>query len=112
MSRSDSNFEQSNISLKYNKWDGVELNSSSLEYCVRKNEEKFYGFRQTARVKLDSQELIAFWIPVCIIQRTFERVSPSNFERKVFYPYYTSFKRTVHPSDSENQLFPLNVHFS
>ena len=37
MSRNASNFERSNISLKENNRDGVDLNSSSLGYCVRKN---------------------------------------------------------------------------
>ena len=38
MSRSDSNFERSNTSLKENKQDAVDPNSNGLEYCVRKNE--------------------------------------------------------------------------
>ena len=37
-SRSDSNFERSNISLKENKRDGVDPNSNGLDYCVQKNE--------------------------------------------------------------------------
>ena len=37
-SRSDSNFERSNISFKENKWDGVDSKSNCLDYCV-------YGFR-------------------------------------------------------------------
>ena len=45
--RSDSDFERSNVSLKENKPDGVDPNSNDLDYCVRENEEKFYGFRQT-----------------------------------------------------------------
>ena len=36
----DSNFERSNISLKENKRDGVDLNSNLLDYCIRKNEGK------------------------------------------------------------------------
>ena len=43
-SRSDSDFEWSNISLKENKRDGVDSNSNGFDYCVK---EKFYGFRQT-----------------------------------------------------------------
>ena len=35
-SRSDSNFERSNISLKENKWDGVDPNYNGLKFCVRK----------------------------------------------------------------------------
>ena len=46
-SHSDSNFERSNISLKENKRDGVDLNSNGLDYCVRKNKEKLYGFRKS-----------------------------------------------------------------
>ena len=37
-SRSDSNFERSNISLKENKRDGVDPNSDGLDYCFQKNE--------------------------------------------------------------------------
>ena len=43
--RSHSDFERSNIRLKENKPDGVDLNSNDLNICVRKKEE-FYGFRQ------------------------------------------------------------------
>ena len=43
-SRSDSNFERSNISLKENKWDGVDLNSNGLDKCVIKNEGKILWF--------------------------------------------------------------------
>ena len=45
-SRSDSNFESSNVNLKEAKPDGVIPNSNGIDYYVRKNEE-FYGFRQT-----------------------------------------------------------------
>ena len=43
-SRSDSNFERSNISLKENKRDDVDLNSNCFYYCVRKNEGKIVWF--------------------------------------------------------------------
>ena len=46
-SRNDSDFESSNISLKENKPDGVNPNSNDIDYYVRKNKGKFYGFRQT-----------------------------------------------------------------
>ena len=46
-SSSDSNFERSNTSLKENIPDGVDPNSDGHDYCVRKNEGKFYGCRQT-----------------------------------------------------------------
>ena len=46
-SRSDSDFERSNVSLKENKPDGVNPNSNVIDCYVRKNEGKFYGFRQT-----------------------------------------------------------------
>ena len=46
-SRSDSNIERSHISLKENKRDGVDPNSDGFDYYVRKNEGKFYCFRQT-----------------------------------------------------------------
>ena len=43
-SRSDSNFERSNIGLKENKRDGVDSNSDGFDYCVRKNEGKILWF--------------------------------------------------------------------
>ena len=43
-SRSDSNFERSNISLKETKPDGVDWNSNGLDYCVRNNEGKIRWF--------------------------------------------------------------------
>ena len=45
-SRSDSNLERSNISLKENRPDCVALNSDGLDFCVRKKE-NFYGLRHT-----------------------------------------------------------------
>ena len=44
-SRSDSDFERSNVSLKENKPDGVNPNSNDIDYYIRKNEGKFFGFR-------------------------------------------------------------------
>ena len=70
---SDSDFERSNVSLKENKPDGVDLNSNDLDYCVRKNEEKFYGFRQTVLVKLIISPIhpffhnIGLFCPVCFV---------------------------------------------
>ena len=45
-SHSDSTFERSNINLKKNKkdLDGVDPNSTALDYCVRKNEGKILWF--------------------------------------------------------------------
>ena len=43
-SRSDSNFERSNIRLKENIRDGVDPNYNGLNYCVRKNEGKILWF--------------------------------------------------------------------
>ena len=42
--RSDSDFEISNVSLKENKPDGVNPNSNDIDYYVRKNEEKMPWF--------------------------------------------------------------------
>ena len=39
-SRSDSDFKQSNVSLKENKPDGVSPNSNEIDHYVRKNEGK------------------------------------------------------------------------
>ena len=44
MSRSDSDFEISNVSLKENKPDGVNPNSNDIDYYVRKNEGKIRWF--------------------------------------------------------------------
>ena len=43
-SRSDSNFERLNISLKETKPDGIDSNSNGLDYCVRNNEGKIRWF--------------------------------------------------------------------
>ena len=43
-SRSDSDFESSNVSLKENKTDGVNPNSNDIDYYVRKNERKIQWF--------------------------------------------------------------------
>ena len=53
-SRSDSDSECSNVSLKENKPDGVNPNSNDIEYYIRKNEGKLYGFRQTEHLGLFS----------------------------------------------------------
>ena len=47
-SRSDSDFERSNVSFKENKPDRVNPNSNDIDYYVRRLEEKLYGVRQTA----------------------------------------------------------------
>ena len=43
-SRSDSDFESSNVSLKENKPDGVNPNSNDIDYYVQKNEGKILWF--------------------------------------------------------------------
>ena len=43
-SRSDSDFERSNVSLKENKPDGVNPNSNNIDYYVRKDEGKILWF--------------------------------------------------------------------
>ena len=43
-SRSDSNFESSNVSLKENKPDGVNPDANDIDYYVRKNEGKILWF--------------------------------------------------------------------
>ena len=43
-SRSDPDFERSNVSLKENKSDGVNLNSNDIDYYVRQNEGKIPWF--------------------------------------------------------------------
>ena len=41
------NLKASIRTLAKAKPEGVDPNSSDLDFCIRKNEEKFYGFRQT-----------------------------------------------------------------
>ena len=43
-SRRDPDFERSNISFKENKLIGVDMNSNSLDYCVRNNEGQILWF--------------------------------------------------------------------
>ena len=43
-SRSDSKFECSNISIKEDILDGIDLYSNGLDYCVRKNEGQILWF--------------------------------------------------------------------
>ena len=57
-SRSDSDFECSNVSLKENKPDGVNPNSNDIDYYVRKNEGKILWF--SADCFITSQNLISF----------------------------------------------------
>ena len=50
-SRSDSDFESSNVSLKENKPDDVNPNSNDIDYYVRKNEGKIQWFSADCIVK-------------------------------------------------------------
>ena len=50
-SRSDSDFESSNVSLKENKPDGVNPNSNDTDYYVRKNEGKIRWFSADCTVE-------------------------------------------------------------
>ena len=43
-SRSDTDFESSNVSLKENNPDGVNPNSNDIDYYVRKNDERTLWF--------------------------------------------------------------------
>ena len=45
-SRSDSDFERSNISFEENKLDGIDLSSNGLTTALERTKEKFHGFRQ------------------------------------------------------------------
>ena len=51
-SRSDSDFESSNVSLKENKPDCVNLNSNDIDYHVLKNEGKIRWFSAGCTVAL------------------------------------------------------------
>ena len=55
----------SNISLKENKQDGVDLNSNGLDYCVRKNEGKIRWFSADClRRHKGKQDVFTFcWTP-------------------------------------------------
>ena len=65
LSRSGSNFEHSNISLKENKWDGVDLNSNGLDYCIWKNEGQILWFSADClRRHKGKQDVFTFcWTP-------------------------------------------------
>ena len=56
-SRSDSDFERSNVSLKENKPDGVNPNSNDIDYYVQKNEGKTLWFSADCSV---SQHLMHY----------------------------------------------------
>ena len=64
MSRSDSDFERSNVSLKENKPNDVDLNSNDLDYCVRKSEEKSPWFTAecTIRHYTHRTDTNKFWV--------------------------------------------------
>ena len=53
MSRSDSHFERSNVSLKENKPDGVNPNSNDIDHYVRKNEGKILWFSADCVIDID-----------------------------------------------------------
>ena len=64
-SRSDSNFERSNISLNETKPDGVDSNSNGLDYSLEITKGNFDGFRQTDLVKVGCvQKLFYCLIPI------------------------------------------------
>ena len=52
-SRSDSDFESSNVSLKENKPDGVNPNSNDIDYSVRKSEGKIRWFSADCTSTMD-----------------------------------------------------------
>ena len=53
-SRRNSDLETSNVSLKENKPDGVDLNSNDIDYHVRKNEGKILWFSADGMMKVAS----------------------------------------------------------
>ena len=53
-SRSASNFERSNISVKENKRDGADQNSNGFDYCVQKKEGKIRWFSEDC---IDNDEI-------------------------------------------------------
>ena len=57
-SRSDSNFGQSNISLKENKQNGVDWNSVSTTAFGRTKEE-FDGFQQTVKANMEIANFVS-----------------------------------------------------
>ena len=61
-SRSDSNLEPSNISLKETKPDGVDSNSNGPDYCVRNNEGKIRWFLadRSGETRLRSKIVLLF----------------------------------------------------
>ena len=61
-SRSDSDFESSNVSLKENKPDGINPNSNDIDYYVRKNEMKILWFLVGCTMAHFAKELVLFKI--------------------------------------------------
>ena len=71
-SRSDSNFERSNISPKENKRNGVDLNSNGLDCCVGKNEGKILWFSADCIELIHNRAcLSAYLIPSQVQDRSY-----------------------------------------
>ena len=101
MSCSDSNFERSNISLKENTRDGVDPNSNSFDYCVRQNERKLYGFRQTDKVARSIKTAKTGLKKMCKsteISATWEKTG--NCNRQVFQKAISSFQLAIHSEET------------
>ena len=92
-SRSDSNFERSNISLKENKRDDDDLNFNILDYCVRKNEGQFCGFRQTAHEHMQQSGLTVLIYVVFTLYRIVKRsIAESAPDRASVYTTNAAFE--------------------
>ena len=90
MSRRDSNLECSNISLKENRPDCVDLNSDGLDFCVRKKE-NFYGLRHTVLLsKYIKRALVFSKFQHCLGSFTLNFIC--NFE---IPNQYSNFQREV-----------------
>ena len=66
-SPSDSNFEQSNISLKENKPYGVDPNSNSFYYCVRKKEGRTLRVEEVKLNRTTPSISLSAYLDFCIL---------------------------------------------
>ena len=96
MSHSDFTIECSNISLKENKWDDVDLNSNDLDNCVRKKEGKIICLGQTDLQLFDQNDPLQYHKPTrnfqnCIfgqISAVYSHFDPLPFDNFELNPQF------------------------
>ena len=64
--------------------DGVNPNSNDIDYCVRKNEGKFYGFRQTVNSSVpDLKEILVIKIFKNYLMKNDHKTTKTNLKFKI-----------------------------